>query len=93
MVCFHPLPTNGGFMQSHLIRKAPYRLPQVAGIAVLRFTTRDTTSDRSTSEEAFDKAQGERHDLAAAIELSRREALLDIWLLGSFGTDLALRHR
>ena len=93
LLCLHPLPTHGGFMDSHLLRKASYRLPHQAGIAVLRFNTRGTTSPRGTSEGAFDDAKGERHDVAAAIDLLQREGLTRLWLLGwSFGTDLALRY-
>ena len=58
LLCLHPLPTHGGFMVSHLLRKASYRLPHQAGIAVLRFNTRGTTSPRGTSEGAFDDAEG-----------------------------------
>jgi hypothetical protein len=31
IVCLHPLPTEGGFMDSHLLKKASYRLPALAG--------------------------------------------------------------
>lgn len=93
LVCLHPLPTHGGFMDSHLLKKASYRLPALAGLAVLRFNTRGTTSPHGTSEGAFDEAEGERHDLSAAIDLVRREGLPSLWLLGwSFGTDLVLRY-
>ncbi|MBW9215709.1 alpha/beta hydrolase [Mumia sp. zg.B53] len=93
MVCLHPLPTHGGMMDSHLFRKASYRLPALADIAVLRFNTRGTTSVQGTSGGAFDEAQGERYDVAAAIELADFEDLPDIWLVGwSFGTDLALKY-
>ena len=44
MICLHPLPTHGGMMDSHLFRKAAYRLPALAGIAVLRFNTRGTSA-------------------------------------------------
>ncbi|MFI5425567.1 hypothetical protein [Aeromicrobium sp. UC242_57] len=27
MICLHPLPTHGGMMDSHIFRKAAYRLP------------------------------------------------------------------
>ena len=40
LVCLHPLPTGGGFMDSHIIRKAAARLPALADIAVLRFNFR-----------------------------------------------------
>ena len=46
LVTLHPLPTHGGFMDSHVYRKASYRLPALAGIAVLRFNTRGTSSPR-----------------------------------------------
>jgi alpha/beta superfamily hydrolase len=93
MICLHPLPTHGGMMDSHLFRKASYRLPALAGIAVLRFNTRGTSSVQGTSEGAFDNAMGERFDVAAAIEYAEFHDLPKIWLVGwSFGTDLALMH-
>ncbi|MDQ1615029.1 MAG: uncharacterized protein QOJ60_968 [Actinomycetota bacterium] len=96
LVTLHPLPTHGGFMDSHVIRKASYRLPALAGIAVLRFNTRGTSSPHGTSEGAFDEGDDERFDVAAAIEyaeFSTEPVLPHRWLLGwSFGTDLALMH-
>lgn len=93
MVCLHPLPTHGGMMDSHLFRKAAFRLPALAGIAVLRFNTRGTSSLQGTSEGSFDEAVGERFDVAAALEYAEYAELPRIWLVGwSFGTDLALMH-
>lgn len=93
LVTLHPLPTHGGFMDSHLLKKASYRLPALADLAVLRFNTRGTSSPRGTSEGAFDEAGGERFDVAAAIEFAEFHELAHPWLLGwSFGTDLALMH-
>jgi Predicted hydrolase of the alpha/beta superfamily len=96
LVTLHPLPTHGGFMDSHVFKKASYRLPALADIAVLRFNTRGTTSQRGTSEGSFDGARGERFDVAAAIEfaeLAHAPALVNRWLLGwSFGSDLALMY-
>ena len=93
LVCLHPLPTEGGFMDSHLLKKASYRLPALADLAVLRFNTRGTSSPRGTSQGSFDAAAGERYDVAAALDLCEAEDLPALWLLGwSFGTDLALKH-
>ena len=93
LVCLHPLPTHGGMMDSHVFRKAAWRLPALAGIAVLRFNTRGTSSVRGTSEGAFGAAVGERFDVAAAIEYAEFADLPNIWLVGwSFGTDLTLMH-
>ena len=96
LVTLHPLPTAGGFMDSHVLRKASYRLPALADVAVLRFNTRGTSSPAGTSEGAFDNAVGERFDVAAAIEYAEfheSPALPHRWLLGwSFGTDLALMY-
>ena len=93
LVCLHPLPTHGGMMDSQIFRKAAFRLPALAGIAVLRFNTRGTWSEQGTSEGAFDNGVGERFDVAAAIEYAEFEDLPNIWLVGwSFGTDLALMH-
>ena len=93
LIALHPLPTAGGYMDSHLLRKASWRLPALADIAVLRFNTRGTTSPRGTSEGSFDKGRGERYDVAAAIEYADFTDLPHRWLLGwSFGSDLALMH-
>jgi alpha/beta superfamily hydrolase len=93
MVCLHPLPTHGGMMDSHLYRKAAWRLPALAGIAVLRFNTRGTSSAAGTSEGEFDHAVGEGLDLRAAVADVVRRGLPDPWLVGwSFGTDVVLRH-
>jgi uncharacterized protein len=93
LVCLHPLPTHGGMMDSHVFRKAAFRLPALAGVAVLRFNTRGTSSLQGTSEGTFDDAVGERFDVAAAIEYAEFHDLPNIWVLGwSFGTDLALMH-
>ncbi|MEW9533075.1 alpha/beta hydrolase [Microbispora sp. NPDC049125] len=92
LVCLHPLPTHGGMMDSHVLRKASYRLPALAGLAVLRFNTRGTTSERGTSQGAFDEGEGERFDVAAALEYAEFHDLPHPWLLGwSFGTELALK--
>ena len=93
LVCLHPLPTHGGMMDSHVLRKAAWRLPALADLAVLRFNTRGTSSVRGTSGGSFGGAVDERHDVAAAIEYAEFADLPGIWLLGwSFGTDLALRY-
>jgi alpha/beta superfamily hydrolase len=93
LVCLHPLPTHGGMMDSHILRKAAWRLPALAGIAVLRFNTRGTMSARGTSEGAFDGGESERLDVVAAIEYAEFAGLPHHWLLGwSFGTELALRY-
>jgi alpha/beta superfamily hydrolase len=93
LVCLHPLPTHGGMMDSHVFRKAAWRLPALAGVAVLRFNTRGTSSVRGTSQGSFSAAVEEKFDVAAAIEYAEFSDLPNIWLLGwSFGTDLALRY-
>ena len=93
LVTLHPLPTAGGFMDSHILRKAAGRLPALADLAVLRFNTRGTTSPRGTSEGAFDGGRSEAFDLAAAMEFVRDRGLPRPWLVGwSFGTELALKY-
>ena len=80
-------------MDSHVIRKAAFRLPALAGVAVLRFNTRGTSSVQGTSQGSFDDGDAERFDVAAAIEYAEFHDLPDLWILGwSFGTDLALMH-
>jgi alpha/beta superfamily hydrolase len=93
LICLHPLPTHGGMMDSHVLRKAAWRLPALADLAVLRFNTRGTTSVRGTSEGAFDHGEAERLDVSAAIEYAEFAGLPNIWLVGwSFGTELALKY-
>jgi alpha/beta superfamily hydrolase len=93
LICLHPLPTAGGMMDSHVLRKAAWRLPALADLAVLRFNTRGTASARGTSEGSFDGGAGERFDVAAAIEYAEYAELSAIWLVGwSFGSELALRY-
>jgi len=91
LIFLHPLPTHGGMMDSHLLRKASYRLPALADLAVLRFNTRGTSSERGTSDGEFGGGGPERMDVAAAIEFCRSAGLPRIWLVGwSFGSELAL---
>ena len=93
MVCVHPLPTHGGMMDSHLFRKSAWRLPALAGLAVLRFNTRGTSSAAGTSEGTFDEGKGEGEDLLAAVRDAVDLGLPHPWLVGwSFGTDVVLRH-
>ncbi|HWB68313.1 MAG TPA: hypothetical protein VG708_15950 [Mycobacteriales bacterium] len=93
LVTLHPLPTQGGMMDSHLFRKAANRLPALADLAVLRFNTRGTASDAGRSEGEFGNGDDERYDVAAALEIAEFDDLPAPWLVGwSFGTDLALRH-
>jgi alpha/beta superfamily hydrolase len=92
LVCLHPLPTHGGFMDSHIIRKAAARLPALAGLAVLRFNFRGVSSPRGTSEGAFGDGIAERLDLQAAMDLVAARSLPAPWLLGwSFGTEVVLK--
>jgi alpha/beta superfamily hydrolase len=93
LVTLHPLPTAGGFMDSHILRKAAARLPALADLAVLRFNTRGTTSARGTSEGAFDGGAAEAFDVAAAMEFVGERGLPRPWIVGwSFGTELALKY-
>jgi len=93
IICVHPLPTHGGMMDSHVLRKMAWRLPALADLAILRFNTRGTTSAAGTSEGAFDEARGEGRDLDAAIAFVRERGLPDPWLVGwSFGTDVVIKH-
>ena len=92
MVCLHPLPTHGGSMDSHIFRKAAFRLPALAHVAVLRFNTRGTSSTDGTSEGEFGDGVSEQHDVAAALAFVRDADLPAPWLVGwSFGTELTLR--
>jgi uncharacterized protein len=92
LVCLHPLPTHGGFMDSHILRKAAARLPALADLAVLRFNFRGVTSPRGSSDGGFGNGVEERHDLAAAMEFVQQLSLPNPWLVGwSFGTEVVLK--
>lgn len=93
LLTLHPLPTHGGFMDSHILRKAANRLPALANLAVLRFNTRGTTSPHGTSEGSFGEGISERLDLEAALEFLAARNLGPVWLVGwSFGTELAIKY-
>lgn len=93
LVCIHPLPTHGGMMDSHLLRKMAARLPALAELAIVRFNTRGTRSARGQSEGAYDAGDAEGLDLAAAVAFVADRGLPKPWLVGwSFGTDVILRH-
>jgi alpha/beta superfamily hydrolase len=93
LVTLHPLPTAGGFMDSHILRKAANRLPALANLAVVRFNTRGTESPRGKSEGVFGEGVTERHDVEAAVKFAEARGLPNIWLVGwSFGTELALKY-
>lgn len=93
IVFLHPLPTAGGYMDSHIIRKAANRLPALAQLAVLRFNFRGASSPRGTSEGTFGHGVDERFDLDAALRFVRENGLPTPWVIGwSFGTEVALNH-
>lgn len=93
ILTLHPLPTAGGMMDSHVYKKASNRLPAMAGINVVRFNTRGTTSEAGTSSGHFDNAVSERFDVEAMINYCIDDLKLEeLWVVGwSFGTDLALK--
>ncbi len=93
LITLHPLPTHGGFMDSHVYRKAAWRLPALAGVAVLRFNTRGTSSPRGTSDGEFGEGVTEAADVRAAVDFAVSRGLQHRWLVGwSFGTELTLMH-
>jgi hypothetical protein len=94
ILCFHPNPSQGGMMDSHLYKKAANRLPAMAGVQIVRINTRGTSSEQGTSEGAFDNGEAEKADVIAAINYVVQELKVEkFWVMGwSFGTDLSLRY-
>lgn len=93
IVALHPLPTAGGFMDSHIIRKASARLPALADLAVVRFNFRGVESPRGVSEGKFGEGILEERDLAAAMAFVADRRLPHPWIVGwSFGTEVALKY-
>jgi uncharacterized protein len=97
ILCLHPNPAGGGMMDSHIYKKAANRLPDLAGIEIIRFNTRGTTSDAGTSDGEFGNGGPERLDVEAAIDFVFNESnevrAEKLWVMGwSFGTDLAIQY-
>jgi alpha/beta superfamily hydrolase len=94
ILCLHPLPTAGGMMDSHVYKKAANRLPAMAGITVVRFNTRGTSSEAGSSTGTFDNGKAEHFDVEAMLAYCFDTLKLEnLWVTGwSFGTDLALQH-
>ena len=93
LIMLHPLPTHGGFMDSHIYRKAANRLPAMADLAVLRFNTRGTQSPHGQSEGEFGHGVTEEADVRAAVKFAVERGLPNLWIVGwSFGTELALKY-
>ncbi len=93
LIMLHPLPTHGGFMDSHIYRKAANRLPAMADLAILRFNTRGTESPHGKSEGEFGHGVAESADVRAAVQFAIDRKLPNLWVVGwSFGTELALKY-
>lgn len=93
LIMLHPLPTHGGFMDSHIYRKAANRLPAMADLAILRFNTRGTQSPHGQSEGEFGHGVTEAADVRAAVKFAVERGLPNLWIVGwSFGTELALKY-
>lgn len=93
IICLHPLPTHGGYMDSHVFRKMAWRLPALADLAIFRFNFRGVESAAGKSEGEFSSGVGEGLDAQAAIAYAINLGLPNIHVVGwSFGTDVALRY-
>ena len=93
IICLHPLPTHGGFMDSHVFRKMAWRLPALAEVAIFRFNFRGVESPAGKSDGEFSAGAGEGLDAQAAIAYAITRGLPNIYVVGwSFGTDVALRY-
>lgn len=94
ILCCHPNPSGGGMMDSHIYKKAANRLPAMAGITVVRFNTRGTTSEAGTSTGSYDNGRAEKFDVEAMIRYCFDTLhMTELWVVGwSFGTSIALSH-
>lgn len=92
IICLHPLPTHGGYMDSHVFRKMAWRLPALADLAIFRFNFRGVESAAGKSQGEFSAGAGEGLDAQAAIAYALERGLPNIYVVGwSFGTDVAIR--
>jgi len=94
ILCCHPNPTGGGMMDSHIYKKAANRLPAMAGITVIRFNTRGTSSESGTSTGTYDNGRAEKYDVEAMIRYCFDVVKVkELWVVGwSFGTSIAISH-
>ena len=94
LLMFHPNPTGGGMMDSHVYKKAANRLPAMAGITIIRFNSRGTTSEAGTSTGTYDGGNAEKYDVQASINYCfDKLKVKELWIAGwSFGTEIALLH-
>jgi alpha/beta superfamily hydrolase len=94
LLMLHPNPSGGGMMDSHIYKKAANRLPALAGIQIIRFNTRGTSSEAGKSEGEFDQGISEKLDVLATIDFCFDQLQVkDLYLVGwSFGTELALKY-
>jgi alpha/beta superfamily hydrolase len=94
LLMLHPNPTGGGMMDSHIYKKAANRLPAMAGITIVRFNTRGTTSEAGTSTGTYNNGDSEKFDVEAMTNYCFDQLKIEeLWVCGwSFGTDLAIRH-
>ncbi len=94
LLMLHPNPSGGGMMDSHVYKKAANRLPAMAGIQIIRFNTRGTTSEAGSSDGQFDQGISEKLDVLAAIDYCFDQLQVkDLYVIGwSFGTELALKY-
>jgi alpha/beta superfamily hydrolase len=94
ILCCHPNPTGGGMMDSHIYKKAANRLPAMAGVTVVRFNTRGTSSESGTSTGSYDNGRAEKYDVEAMIKhCFETLGIKELWVVGwSFGTSIAISH-
>ena len=94
LLMLHPNPSGGGMMDSHIYKKTANRLPALAGIEIIRFNTRGTTSEAGSSEGEYDGGKSEKLDVLAALDYCFEQLKIkDLYVIGwSFGTELALQY-
>ena len=83
ILCVHPNPTGGGMMDSHIYKKAANRLPAMAGVTVISFNTRGTSSEAGTSTGSYDAGRSEKYDIEAMLNYCFEElAITELWVVG-----------
>ena len=94
LLMLHPNPSGGGMMDSHIYKKAANRLPAMAGIEIIRFNTRGSTSEAGSSQGEYDGGKSEKLDVLAALEYCFEQLKVkNLYVIGwSFGTELALQY-
>ena len=93
LVTFHPLPTHGGYMDSHVYKKASFRLQRWQILRFCGLTPAALLRSAVQARECSTEDLPRKKDFDAILQYAVERQLPNIWLIGwSFGTELVLKY-